>query len=82
MIVKDRLLLLKLLMKSALFLTAIGIIIWQSQEKNEQLIVKNEVKEEIKEWGDILMKPIVALCPIPLAKEVCMYVQWYNVRYN
>ena len=73
MIVKDRLLLLKLLLKAVFFLTAIGIIIWQSQEeKNEQPIVKNEAKEEIKDWGDILMKPILALCPIPVAKEVCM----------
>ena len=72
MIVKDRLLLLKLLLKAVFFLTAIGIIIWQSQEKNEQPIVKNEAKEEIKDWGDILMKPIVAFCPISIAKEVCI----------
>ena len=61
---QDWILFLKLTLKSALILTAVGMTVWQSQENKGKLPMENVAKEELKDWGDI-GAPIIALCPRP-----------------
>ena len=61
---QDWILFLKLTLKSALILTAVGMTVWQSQENKGKLPMENVAKEEVKDRGDI-GAPIIALCPRP-----------------
>ena len=61
---QDWILFLKLTLKSALILTAVGMTVWQSQENKGKLPMENVTKEEVKDRGDI-GAPIIALCPRP-----------------
>ena len=69
-ILKHWLLILKISLKSALFLTAAGIIIWQSQVKNGESETPKRFMAETKDWEETEMKPIVALCPKPISRTV------------
>ena len=60
----DWILFLKLTLKSALILTAVGMTVWQSQENKGKLPMENVAKEELKDWGrprggsnSIILKP-------------------------
>ena len=61
---QDWILFLKLTLKSALILTAIGMTIWQSQEHKGKLPMEKVAKDEVKDRADI-GAPIIALCPRP-----------------